>query len=189
MNFLLAQIIFGVQTSYTFYGGFKNISRKAEQRCENAKRKFEVAFEENKVKSDPILLTNLLDPVGDHLVDAAWKTFKIYCVEKGCLVRRTKKSVQEYKKTRYDVLVTINPFFQRMSEKEKLAMVHVKMLRIVSGLENNTMPQTEEEGGQMNKKQKKKKRKGKSVVYNRWAVEEVMANLDLVRHIAMYLKK
>ena len=70
-----------------------------------------------------------------------------------------------------------------MTEKEKLAMVHVKILRIASGIDNNTLLQPEGKGRQ----KKRQKRKRKSVVYKHYDVEKVMANLDLVKHIALYL--
>ena len=48
---------------------------------------------------------------------------------------------------------------------------------------NNTLLQPEGKGRQ----KKRQKRKRKSVVYKHYDVEKVMANLDLVKHIALYL--
>ena len=48
---------------------------------------------------------------------------------------------------------------------------------------NNTLLQPEGTG----RHKRRQKRKRKIVVYNHYDVEKVMANLDLVKHIALYL--
>ena len=178
-----AEVVSGYQTYSSCDNDPRTLTQRSEKRLKNALRKLSVAFEANKVKSYPVILTGIVDPVEDYLSDAAWKRFRKYCAEKGCKVKRTLQNLPHYKKSRYDYRITIIPFFQRMTEKEKLAMVHVKILRIASGIDNNTLLQPEGKGRQ----KKRQKRKRKIVVYNHYDVEKVMANLDLVKHIALYL--